>query len=484
MIPRDDNRELEVQKKKLTVLFPLVFICAIIIIIAAAIIPVILKSSSSKNGSGSATQTDEASVDSDKPLKFLAVIKDINDNDKTVELLNIQTGEAVILNYTGGTEIYDKYKQATVIEQLNIGEMVDAYYTEEDDTLVKLQISPDAWEYKNVEKWSIDSANEIFKIVDSNYQYTQKLVVISQGTLISLTDLNEQDELTVKGHDKEIWSILVTRGHGTIRLEDYNDFVGGTVYVGNKYILPVTKDMVIPVREGNYEVILENGNLMGSKQVDVGANQEVVVNMGEYKKPNLKTGLVTFHIKPQGADLYIDDKLTTYDKAIKLEYGEHSIHVVLGGYSAYAGYLAVSKAKQTFTISLAEAKEDTKDTTSSTNTNTSGSTTNNTGTSTKTNTSDSTENSTDNTKDESTTNSGTKASGNYVYITAPAGASVYLEGSNYKGQVPVSFPKEAGTFHITLIKSGYATQTYTVEFKDDGKDTVLKYDDLEKLQTN
>ena len=48
-----------------------------------------------------------------------------------------------------------------------------------------------------------------------------------------------------------------------------------------------------------------------------------------------------------------------------------------------------------------------------------------------------------------------------LYIDAPSGAELYYDGS-YKGIVPCSFKKTAGTHVITLRKDGYITKTYTI----------------------
>jgi hypothetical protein len=69
-----------------------------------------------------------------------------------------------------------------------------------------------------------------------------------------------------------------------------------------------------------------------------------------------------------------------------------------------------------------------------------------------------------------------------VYIDAPEGAEVYLDG-NYVGISPCSFKKSSGSHVITLRKSGYETRSYTVQVDDEEKDTSYSFTDLEKSST-
>ena len=73
--------------------------------------------------------------------------------------------------------------------------------------------------------------------------------VIDGDSFVSLDNLAKQDELTVRGLNETIWSIIVTKGHGTVRLKDYDAFLGGNVTVGYEAVTQITDNMVITVRE-------------------------------------------------------------------------------------------------------------------------------------------------------------------------------------------------------------------------------------------
>ena len=67
-----------------------------------------------------------------------------------------------------------------------------------------------------------------------------------------------------------------------------------------------------------------------------------------------------------------------------------------------------------------------------------------------------------------------------VYIEAPQGVEVYVDGS-YVGIAPVSFPKTEGSVVITLRRSGYQTRSYTITLDDSEKDVNYSFSELQTI---
>ena len=68
-----------------------------------------------------------------------------------------------------------------------------------------------------------------------------------------------------------------------------------------------------------------------------------------------------------------------------------------------------------------------------------------------------------------------------VYIDAPEGVEAYIDG-NYVGITPVSFNKNAGSYVVTLRKTGYQTRSYTLQIDDEEKDVNYSFTELVKLE--
>lgn len=424
---------------------------------------------------------------------FLGIIKDINKEINAISIMDIKGNGDVVLYYNGGTDIRDKYGKAISMSQMVLGEIVDVNYEKSSNKLIKLQISKDAWEYTGVENFTIKNSNKVMEIADSKYMFNDRLVIAGDEKLINLIDINEKDELIVKGINEEIWSIIVSKGHGYVRLRNYEDFLEGSIEIGYHIILPIEKDMLIVAREGEYKVTLEKGNLKGSKHINIIRDQEIILDMSEYRKEPEKKGSVDFLIQPYGATLYIDGEEVDYEDPVELLYGVHVVRVSLSGFETYAGMLDVDESSKVVEINLAEEniQEETND---SVNPSDKDITILPDGTSSEeTQDEDTTEDneSEDNESENEETTEGDEESGedntdtnNYdtdhmISVKQPVGAEVYLNGT-LKGIVPCSFTKQIGIHTITFRQSGYVTKSYTIEVEDDSRDINFSFPEMTK----
>lgn len=421
-------------------------------------------------------------VDNKSDLSTIAVVLDIDKAAGVMQLFDINTKEEIKLNFTGGSSLLDKYDQAITVDRIEKGLIVDIDYQSTGNKLTNLKFSNKAWEYIGVNNMQLYSDKNIIKIAKTNYSYNNPFV-LDGDRFISLEDIAIQDELTIRGIDETIWSVTVTKGHGTVRIKDYEAFLGGSITVGYEAVTQVTENMVITVREGNYNLTVENGEYSGTKNITIKRNEETVVSLGDLGPEPAKYGKVTFEITPLGADLFIDKELTNYAGPIELEYGEHSIEVSLGGYSTYRGKLLVDYAAKKIGIVLPELQSRNEvsvtewdDPTAAENGNSDHVIYNDW---------DSEEDDEENPdyidtliEDEDYDDDPIIDNNSLIYIQNPSGASVYLNGE-FKGISPGSFQKVIGSHVITFIKKGYKTKSYTIDISDDGLDTYISLPELE-----
>jgi hypothetical protein len=334
-------------------------------------------------------------------------------------------------------------------------------------------------------------------IASKKYKLSDSTLVVDGESFAKLSDVAEQDELTVRGYGDTIWSIVILKGHGTVRLKDYENFLGGSVTIGYEAMQQITDDLSITVREGNFNLTVENDEFTGTKNVTINRNKETVVSLKDLGPIMPKRGRVTFIIKPFGADLFIDGEITNYKDPIELEYGDHTIEVSLGGYVTYTGNLSLNEAGKIIRIDLPEvsSKEDVQVEETEDNTDTSDNTdsqdsdsnyddwgidniVNNDG-KTDQDTPSGEEGTASDKEDTDKNEDYTVDNDHYIYIQNPKGASVYFDGK-FLGISPGKFKKIIGTHVITFIKEGYETQSYTIEVEDDGKGSFYALPDLVK----
>lgn len=365
-----------------------------------------------------------------------------------------------ILHYDLTSVVTNQYQETITADHLELGQIIEAAYTPEDAALVTASVPKDVWEYKEVGTFSFQETERMMRFAGEKYQYSDLTYIAAGGQKIQREDINEHDELTVRGVGYRVYSIIRTGGHGYIRLANYADFLGGMAELGSGQILPITENMLITAREGIYQLSLVNGAMITSKTVTVVADQEVIADFSDYVPAVENVGLVTFLIEPEGADLYLNGTAVSYSEPVALNYGEYRVRVTMTGYQDYTGILDVAEASSTVNINLIEETagvdgEESKKTPAPSQQNSN--------------------DGTDSSKDSSSVKSVDSA--HTITVTAPKNAEVYLDNV-YKGMVPCKFKKVIGSQTITLSRTGYLTKSYSVDILDDNENVTLSFPEL------
>lgn len=440
-----------------------------------------------------------------------AVVADIDMDEKNITLKNMEKKRQYTLAFDGTTFFYDKYGKVISVTQLRKGEVVDVTFFKEKKRLNTLQISGTAWVHRNIDEYKLDEEKFQAEVGSAVYAYSEDTVVIADEKQGELIDINPVDILTFRGVGSDVYSIVVEKGHGYVRLKNEEYFYDGWIEIGKKTIQRVTENMLLTVPEGKHQVIISNKGTSGVKQVDVRRNMELELDVGDLKGEDPKYGTVVFTITPENATLYLDGNKTEYGSPVRLEYGIHQMIVMADGYETISQYLKVGQESAGIEVTM---KEDTSDTDVSGN-DVSGNDVlsdseileevnrilNERGYSGITSSdlagnndsqSGNAEDGSD--KDADANNTGTNHAGNnqtskpvtstlsyYVTVDAPVGVEVYLDG-NYIGITPCSFKKDTGSHTLTLRKTGYVAKSYTIQMDEEEKNVSYSFLDLVEME--
>lgn len=421
-----------------------------------------------------------------------AVVVSFDTQTQNITLKNRKVDKEYTLVYDGATCFYDKYGQALSAQQIAAGDIVDLTFYKPTKRCNTMQLNAKAWENSDCTQYTIDYASGKVMVGSQEITITKDTVLLSAGKKISLEDLNPIDTLSFQGMDSDLYSVVVTKGHGYLRLQNDEYFYDGWVEVGDKVIQKVTENMLLTVPEGSQQVIISNKGTSGTKQIQVERNKEIDLDVGDLKGKDPESGTVIFTITPSDANLYIDGKKVDYHVPVKLEYGIHQMIVRADGYDTITQYLKVGQPSAGIEVDMKASTGESSTDTSGNDTSadagvtstgsTSGSSTASTGVTSAGNTSGSSTGSTGGSSAASVAST-TSTQGYYVTIEGPSGAEVYLDG-NYVGVAPCNFKKEAGSHSITLRKTGYTSKAYTVQVDSDAKNVSYSFPDLTAVSTN
>lgn len=409
--------------------------------------------------------------------------------EKTISLRNLETGRQYTLSYDGTSLLTDKNGQAVTMAQIKAGELVDVTFKHRSKLLVSLTQSPNAFVKTQQTDYVLSETGRSMTVNGVQYRLADDLAVLSDGELIELMDINSVDALTLRGFDYEIHSICVDRGHGYLRLKNDESFIGGWIEVGSELIVPITKNMLLTVPEGSYEVSVSSDAGHGTLAVDVSKNQEQTLDVGDFAV-EVKEGRVYFDVTPADASVYVDSEKVDVSESVELTYGVHFLMVRADGYETMVKYLSVGQESASLAITLEKASpdpdedEDKSDggsgTDSQGNNGTGGGTdsqgNNGTGggTGSQGNGGSGTDGGQTAEPEVVTAEDGTAF---YVSVMAPVQAEVYVDGI-YVGIAPARFKKVPGSHEITLRRNGFQTRSYTIQLDDEKKDVSYSFSEL------
>ncbi len=375
-----------------------------------------------------------------------AVVVKINKEEEKITFLNLTVNRNYTLQYDGTTVFSDKYGQSMTLEQIREGDIVDVTFLKSKKRLATLAISGNGWTTAGISRYQFDAVSHDVTIGNEIYKVTEDTKIFSDGQEIEMMDLNSVDILTFNGIGNTVHSIVVEKGHGYLRLSGDENFIGGWIEVGQNIIRQITEDMLLTVPEGSYQVLISTTGGGGTKSVVINRNMEITLDIGDLEIEAPRYGQVLFAMSPSSASLYVDGNLVDTSLPVTLEYGIHQLMARAEGYSTVTSYLKVAEESAGIDITLDLEDDEEEEEEESNETVSSG-------------------------------NGVTAASYYQVYVDAPEGAELYVDG-NYIGICPISFKKVEGPHVITLRRTGYETRSYTIQIDGEDKDVSYSFAEL------
>lgn len=384
-----------------------------------------------------------------------AIIVSIDLAKQEVTFINVGGIDKYTLTYNGGTKIRSKNGTELTMAQMEAGQIVDIYYVGGTQRLMEMCESSTAWKNDSVVKWKVDFDKKRITIGSNSYKYDDSLLINSNGQKITIDEVSDVDELVVRGVENQIYSVVVSKGHGYVRLVDDTNMVGGIIEIGNKIMTLITEDMVLVAPEGAYTLTATKNGKGGSKEINIARDEELIVSLSEFQQEATRYGSIKFNITPEDAQaiMYIDGESVDYSDLVELPYGKHNLKIMSNNYDTYQKTITVASIYSTMSIDM---KEDETTTTKEEETTTG-----------------------KNGQSETTVSTGAGTYNNKVFIVAPSDATVYVDGVS-KGISPVSFSKVEGSHTILLMKDGYKSKVYTINLDNTKEDVILSYPDMVK----
>ena len=284
----------------------------------------------------------------------LFLILEHNTTDHTMTLYSYETREEYHHQYNFSTVFYDKYGENEPKERFTVGRVIELDAKDEAGYLTGVHISDEVWEQKDIIRFSMNTEKGIFTIGDVNYSIQNKVEVFSNEESIELTELREEDVLSVVGLGNRLLSIVVTKGHGVLKLVNTELFEGSLFNLGDRIYERVSEGVSIEVQEGAYSLTVAKDGWGSTTEVTIVRGEVTEIDLDTIKGDGPKKGLVTFKLNAEDTKVFIDYTEVDISEAVELVYGTHVLEISATGYTTWRGKIMVGSETSVIEITLEE----------------------------------------------------------------------------------------------------------------------------------
>lgn len=402
----------------------------------------------------------ELSTNNANEIAFTGVLTYLNTSELKMHFVDISSGTEYEVAYTGGTDIKNSYEKIKAASTMKLGEIYDVTCNKAGKA-IKIYGTKNVWERSGITGLTVDEGGKKITFGSTEYSYESYAVVMSAAEKISIAQIVEQDEVTVRGFDNKVYSVIVDNGHGYIQLTGIDSFTDGYLTIGRNQLLEVGKNMLVTAPVGTYSVTLQKGRLVGTKTVTVKKDEQSQLDFSECTTEAVKLGTIEFLVTPANAVMSIDGKKVDYSQPVSLAYGNHRIVLQANYYDTYSATLSVGSDFTSIVIDMTESSSTTRTTAANSAT-----------------TKASSSNSATTKATSSTPTTSTDLTAGYsVNVTTPEGATLYVDGISM-GTIPCSFDKSSGSKTVTLSKEGYKTVSYSITINNATGDLSYSFPDM------
>ena len=309
--------------------------------------------------------TEEVTADHEE-ASMTAIITSMDMENNQMHFVSVLDGTDITLQYHGGVRVTDTTGADIGIDNVACGNVVDIVYYMDTEKLVSIAKNAKVKTYTQIKKFLYRQDDHTAVYNGNRFPVSDYAQVFDGDQALSLVDVNTEDEVTLSLWNGNLVSVIITKGHGYVRLLNQGTYVGGFVEIGKDVIVPVTADMLVAVGEGDYTLRISKNGYSGEKSIRVTKDRELNVDISDIAIPS---GTVTFAVTPEDANEVIKvDGEVIANRTYTGLYGDHELSITADGYDSFRGSFKITETMKTLRVTLQQetTEETTEDTTEAT----------------------------------------------------------------------------------------------------------------------
>lgn len=289
---------------------------------------------------------------SHKSTEDLFIVSDIDSVQETIKAYSYTSGLEYQYYYGLVTEFLNKYGDHMSVGNIGQGDAVYIIGTDSNGKVKQVQKSDKVWTNDNVKNFTVDKDKGMLTIGNTKYRIDDNTMIFSGDDVIETDSITSQDTLSVVGIDKQIVSVAVKTGHGTLQLENTSLFEGSFLQLGNSIFAEITTDMSLEVPEGAYTLAVANNGWGGTTDIEIKRGKTTTIDLDELKGDGPQKSNILFQVDVAEAKIFVDGNQIDYSQPVEITYGKHALKVTADGYDMWTRTLYVNSAEATIQITI------------------------------------------------------------------------------------------------------------------------------------
>lgn len=277
------------------------------------------------------------------------ILKDINIDETTINILDLNTNKDYNLKINSSSELKDKFENNISILEFLKGDIVDFSF-DSTNKLTYMKKSIETFFQENISNFDLDLTNNILKYNEKAYKINKNVIIYKGVIEFPLEKISSLDTLNIKGLNNEIYYIEIKKGTGSLKFINKPNLSDATLEIDRDIFKPLSEVDLINLKEGKHKIVIRDNSISPYvKEIDIFSEKETIIDLAEIQN---KKGNLLINANVSDYDLYINNKIENSKDTILLPYGNYNIKIEKEGYKPFITNININKAQVSIQANL------------------------------------------------------------------------------------------------------------------------------------
>ena len=281
-----------------------------------------------------------------------------NTNPRSITVMDISTNQSRNFSFVDTTGLANRIGTSIPFSNLAIGNIMDIAYNPDNNELLDMRQSFTR-DFHSRTGVRIDMENTSITIGNDVLYFTSQTLILYRGSPAVISDITEDDIVTIIALEDKIWLIEIESSHGTLQLANASSIINGSIILtplGIGVHRVMNLDDVgasgINLPEGTYSVTVDGTNIEPyTTEISIHHGEITILDLSGVE---LGVAVLELTVTPSGALVFINGEFRADHRGpMEFEFGQTlTIRAEREGYITQERTVEMSMLTTTATINL------------------------------------------------------------------------------------------------------------------------------------